>query len=146
MIFSNLFSQYISSKWFFQICPNGGGGSTILRYIRTFDVIIEVIYVLVRRSWRFEDKSLYLSQHAICELLKRFPNTIGTFLMFRSFWWVFQKNLLGIFLKLCIFWALGKAPSFDFPVLFLVKALKWRAKKSQIQNYHVLTISVRNLW
>ena len=39
-------------------------------YIRTFDVISEVICVLLRRM---KNKRSHLSQHAISELLKRFP-------------------------------------------------------------------------
>ena len=76
--FVNIYPQNI----FFQNCPNlGGGGSKKKRSIRT-------ILRLPRRRRSFENKRSHLFQHDISKILKRFPNTKGTFLVFRNFFGV----------------------------------------------------------
>ena len=89
-------------------------------YIRTLDVISEVICVLMRRSRRIKKRS-NLSQHAISELLKRFPSTEGTHWVFRIFFceFFFEKHPKHI-LKVCAFKALGIAPTLAVHSLFVL--------------------------
>ena len=54
------------------------------RYIGTFEVISEIPWVY-RGGAVWSKKRSYLSQHTISELLKRFPSTKGTLLVFRCF-------------------------------------------------------------
>ena len=59
---------------------------------RTFDVISEVVCVLLRKRGRIEKKSSHLSQHTTSELLKRFPSTKGAL-------WGFSKLFSEFFIK-----------------------------------------------
>ena len=85
---------------FFQYSPNfRDGGSKILRNIRIFDVIF-VLYCILQRTSCMIEKRSYLSQHALCELLKRFSNIKGALLVFGSFCEFFIIDL-SLFSNLC---------------------------------------------
>ena len=78
------FCKYISTNVFsntiriFDVIPE------LKRYIRIFDVVSELYCVLLLRR-RFKNKCSHLSQYALSELLKRFPNTKGILWVLRNF-------------------------------------------------------------
>ena len=70
-----MFSQKNSTDTFLNLSEFGGGGSKILRCIRTSDVIPNLYCVLPKRMQTFETKHSHLtSEHAISEPLTLYLN------------------------------------------------------------------------